>query len=54
LATATITTVLFGWVLIFAGVAQFVFALHSQTAGKFFLKVLRRGVADVVRFPRAA
>ena len=40
LATATITTVLLGWVLIFVGIAQFVFALHSQTAGKFFLKVL--------------
>jgi uncharacterized membrane protein HdeD (DUF308 family) len=40
LATATITTVLLGWVLIFVGIAQFVFALHSQTVGKFFLKVL--------------
>jgi uncharacterized membrane protein HdeD (DUF308 family) len=40
LATATIATVLLGWVLIFVGIAQFVFALHSQTAGKFFLKVL--------------
>jgi uncharacterized membrane protein HdeD (DUF308 family) len=40
LATATITTVLLGWSLIFVGIAQFVFALHSQTAGKFFLKVL--------------
>ena len=40
LATATITTVLFGWVLIFVAIAQFVFALHSQTIGKFFLKVL--------------
>lgn len=40
LATATITALLFGWVLIFVGIAQFVFALHSQTAGKFFLKVL--------------
>lgn len=40
LATATITTVLLGWALIFVGIAQFVFALHSQTAGKFFLKVL--------------
>jgi uncharacterized membrane protein HdeD (DUF308 family) len=39
LATATITTVLLGWILIFVGVAQFVFALHSQTAGNFFLKV---------------
>jgi uncharacterized membrane protein HdeD (DUF308 family) len=40
LATATITTLLLGWVLIFVGIAQFVFALHSQTAGNFFLKVL--------------
>lgn len=40
LATATITTVLLGWTLIFVGVAQFVFALHSQTPGNFFLKIL--------------
>jgi uncharacterized membrane protein HdeD (DUF308 family) len=40
LATATITTILLGWVLIFVGIAMFVFALHSQTIGKFFLKVL--------------
>jgi uncharacterized membrane protein HdeD (DUF308 family) len=40
LATATIATVLLGWVLIFVGIAQFVFALHSQSVGKFFLKVL--------------
>ncbi len=40
MATATITTLLLGWVLIFVGIAQFVFALHSQTVGKFFLKVL--------------
>ena len=39
LATATITTVLLGWSLIFVGIAQFVFVLHSQTAGRFFLKV---------------
>lgn len=38
LTTATITTVLLGWALIFVGIAQFVFALHSQTVGKFFLK----------------
>lgn len=38
-AIATITTVLLGWVLIFVGIAQFVFALHSQTAGNFFLRV---------------
>jgi uncharacterized membrane protein HdeD (DUF308 family) len=35
LATATITTVLLGWTLIFVGIAQFVFALHSQTPGNF-------------------
>ena len=40
LGTAAITTVLLGWVLIFVGIAQFVFALHSQTVGRFFLKVL--------------
>lgn len=40
LATATITTVLLAWVLIFVGIAQFVFALYSETVGKFFLKVL--------------
>ena len=38
-ATATITIVLVGWVLILVGIAQFVFALHSQTVGKFFLKL---------------
>ena len=40
LATATITTVLLGWALIFVGIAQLVFALHSQTVGNFFMKVL--------------
>ena len=40
MATATITTVLLGWVLIIAGIAEFVFALHSQSVGKFFMKVL--------------
>jgi uncharacterized membrane protein HdeD (DUF308 family) len=40
MATATITTVLLGWTLIFVGVAQFVFALRSQTPGNFFLKIL--------------
>ena len=39
LATATITTVLLGRVLIFVGIAEFVFALHSQTVGNFFLKL---------------
>ena len=40
LVTATITTVLLGWTLIFVGIAQLVFALHSQTPGNFFLKLL--------------
>lgn len=40
LATATITTLLLGWTLIFVGIAQFVFAFHSQTPGNFFLKIL--------------
>jgi uncharacterized membrane protein HdeD (DUF308 family) len=40
MATAAITTVLLGWALIFVGLAQFVFALYSQTIGNFFLKVL--------------
>ena len=39
LAAATMTTVLLGWALIFVGIAHFVFALNSQTAGNFFLKV---------------
>ena len=39
LAAATITTVLLGWVLIFVGIAEFVFALHSQAVGNFFLKL---------------
>ncbi len=38
--TATITTLLFGGILIFVGIAQFFFALHSQSVGKFFLKLL--------------
>jgi uncharacterized membrane protein HdeD (DUF308 family) len=41
LAAAAITTVLLGWTLIFVGLAQFVFALHSQTVGNFFLKVFQ-------------
>jgi uncharacterized membrane protein HdeD (DUF308 family) len=50
LAAATITTLLLGWILIFVGIAQFVFALHSQTVGNFFLKVflgLLYGIAGV-------
>lgn len=40
LATAAMTTVMLGWALIFVGIAHLVFALNSQTAGSFFLKVL--------------
>jgi uncharacterized membrane protein HdeD (DUF308 family) len=40
LATAAITTVLLGWTLILVGVAQFIFAVNSQTPGNFFLKLL--------------
>ncbi len=40
-ATAMITTVLLGWILVLVGVAQFVFALHTQTVGNFFLKILQ-------------
>jgi uncharacterized membrane protein HdeD (DUF308 family) len=39
-AAGVITTVVLGWVMILVGIAQFVFALHSHTAGKFFLKAL--------------
>ena len=40
LVTAAITTILLGWVLIFVGIAQYVFAFHSQSVGGFFLKIL--------------
>ena len=39
-ATAMITTVLLGWILVLVGIAQFVFALHTQTVGNFSLKVV--------------
>lgn len=39
-AAATLMTLMLGWVLILVGVAQFVFALHSGSAGRFFLKAL--------------
>lgn len=51
LATATITTLLLGWVLIFVAITQIVFALHSHTVGRFFAKVLLAilyGIAGVV------
>lgn len=38
--TATITTLLFGCTLIIIGVAQFLFALHSQSIGSLLLKIL--------------
>ncbi len=40
LATATLTTVLLAWTLVLVGIARIVFALHSQTPGNFFLKLL--------------
>ena len=51
MATAMITTLLLGWVLIIVAIAQIVFALHSQTVGRFFAKVLPAilyGLAGVV------
>ena len=39
-ATAMITTVLLGWILVLVGIAQVVFGLYTQTAGSFFLKIL--------------
>jgi uncharacterized membrane protein HdeD (DUF308 family) len=40
LVIAAITTSLLGWVLIFIGLAQFIFALHSRRIGDFFLSFL--------------
>jgi len=53
LATAAITTVLLGWALIFVGLAQFVFALYSQTIGNFFLKVLLSLLYGICGIPLA-
>ena len=39
LATGAITTVLLGWAMTFVGIAQFIFALESQTVGSFFWKL---------------
>lgn len=50
LMTAKVTIVLLGWVLILVGVAQFVFALHSQKVGNFFLKVLWGILFGIVGF----
>lgn len=40
LFTAAITALVFGSVLIVVGIAQFVFALHSHSLGRFVLKVI--------------
>jgi len=40
MATATVSTLFFGWALIFAGAAQVIFAFASPSAGPFFLKLL--------------
>lgn len=40
MATATVSTLFFGWALIFAGAAQVIFAFSSETVGGFFLKLL--------------
>jgi len=40
LATATVSTMFFGWALIIACGAQTVFAFTSDTAGNFFVKLL--------------
>jgi len=39
-ATATATTIFFGWSLVIAAVANFIFAFSAPSAGPFFLKVL--------------
>jgi uncharacterized membrane protein HdeD (DUF308 family) len=39
LATTTLTTIVLGWSLVIVAIAQFVFALHSSSAGSFFLKL---------------
>ena len=48
LATAKVTTVLLGWVLIFVGIAQFVFALHSLQPRSFFPKLLSAGIFAII------
>ncbi len=39
-ATAALSTVFLGWALLVAGIAHFIFAFQSQTAGGFFMKAL--------------
>jgi len=49
-ATATATTIFFGWSLIVAAIANFVFAFTAKGAGPFFVKILLAivyGVAGV-------
>jgi uncharacterized membrane protein HdeD (DUF308 family) len=58
MATATVSTLFFGWALIVAGAAQVVFAFSSQSVGNFFLKFLLGivyGIAGMalVAFPPA-
>ena len=58
LATATVSTMFFGWSLIIAGGAQVVFAFSSDTVGNFFVKLLvgiLYGIAGIalVAFPPA-
>jgi len=48
LAPAKFTTVVLGWVLILVGIAQFVFALHSQKPGSFFPKLLSAGMFGII------
>jgi uncharacterized membrane protein HdeD (DUF308 family) len=48
LATAKFTTVVLGWVLIIVGIAQFVYALHSQKPGSFFPKLLSAGIFGII------
>ena len=51
MAAATVTTVLIGWVLIFVSIAQIIFALNSQSVGKFFLRIFLAviyGIAGVI------
>ena len=47
LATAKVTTVLLGWVLILVGITQLVFALHSREPGSFFPKLLAAALFGV-------
>jgi uncharacterized membrane protein HdeD (DUF308 family) len=50
-AAGAITAVVLGWAMIFVGIAQFIFALESQTAGAFFWKValsLVYGIGGIV------